>query len=401
MHYRSTARSLPLLALFPLVGACAKGGTEDTPQSEVKIAASHHLFGFRSLPGFGTFPVNPEVVVTDRGVLNLFDDSTYTITRPSGTSGSDRYAMAKNGDFSVYVTGSGREPSVVFRGGYSLNDSLANYCFTDRVSTPSSQSIGLFYGTKVTPGQVELEGAWHVLSLHTVFGQTLLSPDNVGRAASGAVSIAAGAAGTARAISGTGTQSTSAVTFGGTIQNVLQNGTGDGTCNLTLNYQLSGQTADSRVMYAVASNNHVMALDADETDGEAGMVFLVRKFDAPTTPVDPVRTTGTFLVGGHTLFVNPTNCGSDSFVGTVTLGSGGAFRLDAVGNNGQDFSYTGTYTLSSDGGMSIAISGTNETWFGAIDREYNTFTFVDGFLETRSNNLPEINLGLGVRVKAN
>ena len=396
MHSRFLAPSLLLL-----VTGCADGGKEDTPQSEVKIAASHHLFGFRSLGGFGTFPVQPEVVVTDRGVLNLFDDSTYTITRPSGTSGADRYALAKDGAFSIYVTGGGREPSVVFRGGYSLNDALANLCFTDRVSTPNSQSLGLYYGTKVTAGQIELEGAWHVLSLHTIFGQTLLSPDNVGRAASGALSIAAGAPGTARAISGSGTQGTATVTFGGTIQNVLQNNVGDGTCNLTMSFQLTGQTADSRVMYAAANNNTVMALDADETDGEAGMVFLVRKFDAPATPVDPVRATGTFLVGGHTLFVNPTNCGSDSFVGTVTLGSGGAFRLDAVGSNGQDFSYIGTYTLSVDGGMSIAISGTNETWFGAIDRDYNTFTFVDAFLETRSNNQPELNLGVGVRKKAN
>lgn len=394
MHTRTVVTSLFLLA-----AACSKGGEDDTPQSDVKIAASHHVFGFRSLPGFGTFPVKPEVVFTDRGVLNLFDDSRYSITRPTGTSGSDRYALAKDGVFAAYVTGSGREPSVVFQGGYDLNGTLANLFFTDRVSTPNSQSIGLYFGTKVTPGQIELAGAWHVLSLHTIFDQVLLSPENVGRAASGAVTIAAGNPGAARSISGSGTQGTSTVIFGGTIQNVLQGANGDGTCNLTMSYQLSGQTADSRVMYAAATTNHVLALDADETDGEAGLLFMVRKFDAPATPVDPVRTTGTFLVGGHTLFVNPTNCGSDTFVGQVTLGTGGAFRLDALGNQGQDFSYSGTYTLSSDGGMTIAIAGTNETWFGAIDRDYNTFTFVDGFVETRSNGHPELNIGIGVRKK--
>ncbi len=385
--------------LLASLAACSSGGEEDRPQSDVKIAASHHMFGFRSLSGFGTFPVKPEVVFTDRGVLNLSDDSTYTITRPSGSSSSDRYALENDGALSLYVTGGGRDPSVVFRGGYGLVDTIGTYQFTDRVSTPSSESIGLYYGCKVTPGQVELGGAWHLLSLHTVFDQTILSPENVGRAASGAVTIAAGNPGESRSISGSGTQGTATVTFGGAIQNLLQNNTGDGTCNLTLSYTLTGQTADSRVMYAVANDNQVFALDADETDGEAGMVFLVRKFDAPATPVDPVRVTGRFLVGGHTLFVNPTNCGSDSFVGVVTLSTGGGFRLDATGNQGIDFSYVGTYTLSSDGGMTIAIQGTNETWFAAIDRSYNAFSFVDGFLEARSNNQPELNLGLGVREK--
>ncbi len=398
-----------VLSLLVLTAACADGGEEDRPQSEVRFAATHHLYGYRSLRGFGTFPVPPAAVFTDRGTLNLFDDSTYTVTRSAGTSAADRYALENAGDWSVYATGSGREPSVVFQGAYSrvgagdltTPGTTPDFFFTDRVSTPSSESIGLYVGTRILTGQVELEGAWHVLSLHTVFGQSILSPENVARGARGGVAIAAGAAGTARAISGTGTQGSSGLTFSGTIQNLLTNGSGNGTCNLTVNYTVTGQPADARVMQAAATNNLVLALDDDESDNEAGLLFMVRKFDAPATPVDSVRVPGTFLIGGHTMFVNPSNSGSDTFIGVATLTAQGGFRLDAVGSDGADFTYVGTYTLAADGGITLVISGTNETWFAAIDRTYNTFVFVDDFLETRSNNIPEFNLAFGVRQKAN
>jgi hypothetical protein len=402
LHTHRTPHVLAL-ACLSIAAACADGGKQNRPQSEVKITASHHLFGFRSNGGFGTFPVPATVVATDRGQLNLFDDSTYTITRSSGTTGADRYALEADGALSVFVTGSGNEPSVLFRGGYSLagvNPVAADYQFTDRVSTPGSPKIGMFYGTRVVTGQVELEGGWHLLSLHTIFGATILSTENVGRGVHGGVSIAAGAAGTQRTISGagtqgTGTQGTSAVTFGGSIQNLLDgSNTGNGTCNLTVDYN-----GDSRVMLAAATDNAVFALDADDTDFEAGIGFLVRKFDAPATPVDSVRVPGSFLVGGHTLFVNPGNPGSDSFTGVVTLTAQGGFRLDGVGNTGADFAYSGSYVLAADGHLTVTISGTNETWFAAIDRSYQTLFFVDDFIELRSNNTPELNIGVGVRRK--
>ncbi|MBL8729799.1 MAG: hypothetical protein JNM25_15330 [Planctomycetes bacterium] len=402
MHTHRTSRVL-VLACLSIAAACADGGKETRPQSEVKLTASHHMFGFRSLAGFGTFPVPATAVTTDRGQLNLFDDSSYTIARTSGTSAADRYALETDGALSIFVTGSGSEPSVLFRGGYSLagvNPTTADYQFTDRVSTTNSPSIGLFYGTRVVTGQVELEGGWHLLSLHTIFGQTILSPENVGRGVHGGVSVGAGAAGTLRTVSGTGTQGTStqgtsAVTFGGSIQNLLDgSSTGDGSCNLTVAYN-----GDSRVMFAAASDNVVYGLDADETDGEAGILFLVRKFDAPATPVDSVRVPGSFLVGGHTLFVNPSNPGSDAFTGVVTLTAQGGFRLDGVGNSGADFAYSGSYVLAADGHLTVTISGTNETWFAAIDRSYQTLLFVDDFIELRSNNTPELNIGLGVRRK--
>ena len=387
---------VPVLTLT----SCADGGEEDSPQSEVTINASHHMFALRSLAGFGTFPPPTSAVVTESAVLDLFDASTYTVTSATGTSGQDRYAIEEAGPFTIYVTGNATEPSTAFLGAYSLVDDQPDYFFTDRVSTNASPRIGLFFGTQIIDGQVELEGGWHVLSMHVIFDQTILSPDNVGRGAHGAVSISAGDPGTQRTISGTGFQGTGALTFGGTVQNLLDgNDEGDGSLNLSLSYQLDGQSADERIIESAANENVIFGVDKNNGDGEAGLVTMVRKFNAPTTPVDSVRVPGTFLVGGHTLFVNPNNPGSDSFVGTVTLSSQGGFRLDAVGNTGADFQYIGTYTLSPDGGMELSIEGTNETWFAAIDKTYNTFTFIDDFEETRANNTPELNFGFGVREK--
>ena len=387
---------VPVLTLT----SCADGGEEDRPQSEVTINASHHMFALRSLAGFGTFPPPTSAVVTESAVLDLFDASTYTVTSATGTSGQDRYAIEEAGPFTIYVTGNATEPSTAFLGAYSLVDDQPDYFFTDRVSTNASPRIGLFFGTQIIDGQVELEGGWHVLSMHVIFDQTILSPDNVGRGAHGAVSISAGDPGTQRTISGTGFQGTGALTFGGTVQNLLDgNDEGDGSLNLSLSYQLDGQSADERIIESAANENVIFGVDKNNGDGEAGLVTMVRKFNAPTTPVDSVRVPGTFLVGGHTLFVNPSNPGSDSFVGTVTLSSQGGFRLDAVGNTGADFQYIGTYTLSPDGGMELSIEGTNETWFAAIDKTYNTFTFIDDFEETRANNTPELNFGFGVREK--
>lgn len=387
---------VPVLTL----ASCADGGEEDSPQSEVTKNASHHMFALRSLAGFGTFPPPTSAVVTESAVLDLFDASTYTVTSATGTSGQDRYAIEEAGPFTIYVTGNATEPSTAFLGAYSLVADQPDYFFTDRVSTSASLRIGLFFGTQIIAGQVELEGGWHVLSMHVIFDQTILSPDNVGRGAHGAVSISAGDPGTQRTISGTGFQGTGALTFGGTVQNLLDgNDEGDGSLNLSLSYQLDGQSADERIIESAANENVIFGVDKNNGDGEAGLVTMVRKFNAPTTPVDSVRVPGTFLVGGHTLFVNPSNPGSDSFVGTVTLSPQGGFRLDAVGNTGADFQYIGTYTLSQDGGMELSIEGTSETWFAAIDKTYNTFTFIDDFEESRPNNTPELNFGFGVREK--
>ncbi len=387
---------LPVLVL----SACAEGGKEDRPLSEVTVQSPHHLFALRSQISLGALPIATDTVVTQHGTLNLFDDSTYTLTQNASTSGADRYALATDGAFSIFVTGNATEPSTLFLGAYGQVANEPDYFFTDRVSTPNSARVGMFFGTRVVSGQIELEGDWHLLSLHTIFGQSLLSPSNIGRAAHGQVTMGDGDPGTTRTIMGMGFQGTSGLTFGGTVANLLDGeGNGDGSLSMSLSYQLAGQSADSRAIQSAATDNVIFGVDENDGDGEAGFVTMIRQFDAPTTPVDSVRVPGTFLVGGHTVFVNPSNAGTDAFVGVVTLTPQFRFTLDATGNSGADFTYTGTWVLADDGGMTITIDNTNETWFAAIDLSYNTFAFVDDFEELRQNNTPELNFGFGVRRK--
>lgn len=410
-----SASVLPALLLLP---SCADGGKTTIPPSEVAVSASHYALSFRTLPGFGAFPLSGSKVFAGRNTFLMADNGNYTITPlPSGTSTTDRYALARQGALSVYITGSGRDPSVVFNGAYDLvNQTSTSLFFTDRISAGNSTAIGLYYGTRILSGQAELAGDWHVLSLHTIFALQSATPnaDNIGRGMHGAVTIATGQPGTLRAISGTGRESTSLrtppqlpITLGGNITNQLDgNGQGDGKCFGALDYD-----TDSRTYDAVYGPGVLYAIDSDKTDGSAGMIMLVQKFDNPTTPADPTRMAGTFYVGGHTLFVNPSNSGADTFVGTLVLSApvaaAGTFRLDAQSHNGVDFSYTGSYTVNTltgqanayDGGITLRTNGTNETWFAAISRDYNTLILVDDWLETRANNTPELNLLVGTRQK--
>ncbi|MFN9755453.1 MAG: hypothetical protein ACK58X_03460 [Planctomycetota bacterium] len=398
------------LLLVSLLAACADGGKEDRPASEVRFSASHHLLGFKTLRGFGAFPVQGSVVFPDRAQFNLFDDSSYNLVRSGSTSGRETYKLANDGALSVFVTGGGNEPSTVFSGAYgrvgaanlTAPGATPDFVFTDRVSTPNSQSIGMFYGTKVVDAALDLRGDWHVFSLHVVLGAAVPAPDNVARAVHGNLNAAGLSADANLNLAGTGFQSDSSgvpapgLGLAGSLRFLLDGATGDGTCNLTLQYD-----ADQRVMRAVTSGNALFALDDDKSDGEAGIALLVREFDdaAPATSLDVDRVDGTFLVGGHTMFINPSNSGSDSFVGTVVLSTNGGFTLDAVGNQGIDFRYTGTWTAQANGKLTFAVDGTNETWHGAIDRSYNTLVLVDDFVVTRSSNVPELNLVLGVRKK--
>jgi hypothetical protein len=398
------------LLLCSLLAACADGGKEDRPASEVRFSAAHHLFGFKTLRGFGAFPVQGSVVFTDRAQFNLFDDSTYNLVRTTGTSGRETYKLGNDGTLSVFLTGGGNEPSTVFTGAYgrvgasNLTEpgDTPDYFFTDRVSTPNSQSIGLFYGTKKVDAALDLRGDWHVFSLHAVLGAAVQAPDNVARAVHGTVNAAGATADANLTLAGTGFQSdtsgipSAGLNLGGSLRFLLDGATGDGSCNFTLAYD-----ADQRVMRAATGGDTLFALDDDETDGEAGIALLVREFDdsSTTTSLAADRVDGTFLVGGHTMFINPSNSGSDSFIGTVVLSTNGGFRLDALGNQGIDFSYVGEWTSQANGKLTFTVNGTNETWHGAIDRSYNTLVIVDDFVETRSNNVPELNLLLGVRKK--
>ena len=419
------------LLFLVLLGACAEGGDEDKPQSEVQIATTNHLFWFRTLPGFATFPPDPSEVFTGCGLLEMNEDSTYSLFSVCDSSippsAPDSYALANDCELRLFVRGNGFSPTTVFLGGYEHTANQPDLFFTDRVTVSGSASVGLYYGTELESGTVDLEGNWHLMSMHVMVGvgsgNPVISPRNVGRTAYGSCSVAANPPpptppsppGSLLAISGEGLESGSdpvqlPVTFGGSIQELLLPGSppaGDGTVNLTVDYG-----ADSRVFRAAAGQDIVMALDDDESDGSAGMLFLTRQFDdTPGNQLDDDDVVGVYLIGGQTLFVNPANSGSDTFIGTLELFAGGggsaprAFRLDAQGVQA-DFSYQGTYSFLDDpqnpgvltGGLELTVDGqTNERWFAAISRSYDTITLVDAVVEDRANNTPELNLLIGVR----
>ena len=88
------------------------------------------------------------------------------------------------------------------------------------------------------------------------------------------------------------------------------------------------------------------------------------------------------------------------FSGHTTIeGSRYDFRLDAVNNIGQDFSYSGSFEADDTnlGAIELEVDGTDETWFGAVGEGDDTIVLVDNFIESRLNNQVELNLIIAVR----
>ena len=132
-----------------------------------------------------------------------------------------------------------RRPKIRFLGGYGLAGATNHYYFTDRFLASQTSSVGLFLGVRVVPGTANLQGAWHVLSLHVIFsGSQVLDPGNVGRASAGSLTIDS-----AGAMSGTGLESTKAtLTYGGTARPFE-----DGRVDLSLTFQ-DAQRTDTRLI---------------------------------------------------------------------------------------------------------------------------------------------------------
>jgi hypothetical protein len=373
------------LALLPLLAACAEGGGEDRPRGEVRIAASHHFFALTGERRFD-FPVNPAEVGSDRGILKLLDDSTYTIQRGNQESGAADYALSRPGDLSLTVPISARQ-NTRYTGAYGLAGNTGVVHFVDRFSPSATSQVGLFFGVPVAGGAPNLAGDWHAFTQHVVFSASpVQDPRNVGRAAAGTLTVVA-----ANTFTGTLAESSRA--------NLAANGAlrpfNDGRVDVDLAVREGSGPPDNRVFLGAAAGTLLLAVDADDTDGEAGLLAMVRK---RTGRADLTLLAGTYLIGLETVFVNPGNCGLDAAVGTLTISANGDFRLEAVGSNAADFTYTGTMRLADDGALTITVPATNETWAGAIDQEYRSIVVVDHFVEQRSGSKPpELNLLLGVR----
>ncbi len=382
MALRST-----LSLLLTLLGiSCAEGGEEDRPLSEVLITASHHMWALQSDRAFSTFPIPMAEMASDRGVLTLDDQSLYTVTRNGQASGTDDYALAEDGVLSILVSQGARLPRIRFSGAYGIEGDTGTYFFTDRFTAQTSQRIGLFWGTEVVDPTPDLEGDWHVFSQHVIFASSIVpDPNNVGRAFGGTLAVD-----DMDDITGSGLESTGAnITLTGNVASFA-----DGRVDVTLDYA-GPQTSDTRTFHGSVGPGIILGLDPDETTGESGLIAMMAH---RTTPADRDDFAGTYLLGLHTIFVNPTNPGTDVAFGTVTFNDTDGFSLDATGADGQDFSYSGTYVLDDDGTLTLTVPGTSETWMGAVDEEYHTVVFVDNFIEARAGaKPPELNLFLALR----
>jgi hypothetical protein len=385
-------RRLAILTSCVLGAACAQGGDEDRPTSEVKIEANHHMFGLGGRHQFSEFPIPLDQVGTDRGTLIMREDSSYRIQRAAGTSGAETYALEKSGLLSILIDQGARRSKIRFLGAYGLEGATNRYYFTDRHLASETSRVGMFFGVRVVPGTANLEGDWHLFSLHAIFSKSqVLNPANVGRAASGTVAVDA-----AGKITGSGLESTRAtLQFTGDVRAF-----DDGRVDLTVVFK-DAQVTDERLFSSAAGPGIVVGIDEieqkeiDDKGGEAGMIVWLRK---RTGTADKSLLAGSFHLGAHTIFVNPTNSGFDAANGTLSFTAAGAFRIEAVGTNGVEFKYTGTYTLADDGALVLTVDGTKETWAGAVDQEYKTVLLCDNFVEERTGNKPpELNLFVGIR----
>ncbi|MEM7199389.1 MAG: hypothetical protein AAF628_03930 [Planctomycetota bacterium] len=385
---RSLSCSAPALLVASLLTvACAEGGDEDRPESEVLVQASHHLFALLSVAEFSEFPLNPGEAGFDRGILVMQDDGRYRVSRDGQTSDTDDYALEESGALSIFVNQGARRPIIRFSGAYGLQGDTGRYYFTDRFSTTEAPAIGLFWGTRIVSGAPNLEGAWHVFSQHLIYGtaSSLLDPNNVGRTLGGRLSIDS-----AGMVAGVGVQSGGVnVDLSGTAQ-----GFADSRADLNLVYA-DPQVTDTRAFFCGVDRNLMLGVDEDEADGESGLIALVRH---RTTAADRSALAGTYHLGVHTVFVSPSRPGTDVAQGTLTFNATGGFSLEAVGADGESFSYSGTYLLADDGALSLSVPGTNENWRGAVDQDYRTVVVADAFIEDRTApKPPELNLFFGIR----
>lgn len=428
---RRSLLSLSVLPLVSLVGSgCSDGGGKEIPEGQVQVSQSHYVWGFNSPTFFREFPLEPTEIAPVWGTFTMGSASDYQIVL-NGTGGNDTYALEDSGDLSVFISPGERSARILFQGAYGLGGNNGTYLFTDRFTSNSSNNIGVFWGTKIISDPADVEGGWHVFTQHVIFDEAL----RVGQTLAGSLDIDA-----AGDITGMGAESGRAtITLGGKA-----NSFGDSRIDLTLEYTDS-LTTDTRIFICGAGERFayqpptpppppppppppgglvpavspfgtydptgtpaapsqpairqtpgvILGLDADDSDGEAGLIAMVAK---RIDPADKTKLVGQYLVGLHTIFVDLVNAGTDSAFGTLTFDDTDAFELVGRGSGGVAFTYTGSYVLEDDGKLTLTVSATNETWVGAVDQSYQVVTIADNVIESRSGNKPpELNLFVAIR----
>ena len=371
---------------------CSSGGSRDSFSSAIKLAANHYLFGFVGRPNFPAFPTTVADVQTVDGRFFMMDDGKYEMRESNGTllAQSD-YSLDADGTFAIAVPSS--TTTLVYRGAYGLEGDSGDVLLTDRVGS----GVGVYFGTPIVQGNPDLPamvGDWHVFTLHAILAPPASVPDEdlVGLAFGGSMSLAADGS-----FTGNGVESESgAVSISG-VANDFQ-AFADGLFALEITFDPPTRPDYQRGFVAGGGPRFLAGVDENDSgnDPAAGSILMLRKRTAGYAAADLA---GTYKLGMLTVFIRPSASGMDSALGVLELTANGDFRIDASNNLGQDFSYTGTWTATADGGLTFATSGTNETWLGAFDDDYDTIVFVDPFKEIRPSLQKELNLGMAIRPK--
>lgn len=376
-------RPIVLAGLAIVLAACAQGGTQDRVQSEVKISADHHMFGFKGEQAFPQFPIRSVDLQVESGILTFDDQSQWKL---DGQAGS-RYDLAKTGAL-VFRVPNGRSADLAFQGAYGLSGDTGLFFFADTVKP----KVGLFFGARTVRAAANVTGDFHVFSLLVLTStNTVVDPDNVARAFAGSITTDATGnvtAGAARESTGTD------LTLTGSLRAFT-----DGSVEVGLSLDTTSTrvprafTAAATVTQSQPITTSVMLGHETADNDAAGMVALVRKRDGRANVSDLA---GEFWVGALTVFANPTNAGVEGSYGTLTLTNTGGWRLDAK-DSSTTYRLSGTFEIDADGTMRLTNNATREQWLGAFDQDYQTVVFVDHDLAGTTASRPELNLFLGLR----
>jgi hypothetical protein len=371
------------LPLAWLLSACAEGGKQDRIESEVKVTADHHMFGFKAEQAFPQFPVRSEDLQVESGLLGFNDQSQWTL---DGRAGS-RYELAKTGAL-VFRVPNGRSADLVFQGGYGLSGDTGLFFFADTVKP----KVGLFFGARTVRATANVTGDFHVFALTVLTtANAVVDPDNVARALAGSLTTDASGEVTA----GTAAESSGAtLTLRGDLRAF-----NDGSVEVGLSLDTASTrtprsfTAAATVTQSQPVTTSVLLGHETADNDAAGMIALVRKRDGRANLADLA---GDFWVGALTVFANPSNAGAEGSYGTLTITSTGGWRLDARDST-TTYRLSGTLTIDANGAMRLTNNATREEWKGAFDQDYQTLVIADNDIAGTSASRPELNLFLALR----
>gem|GEM_PF-3486617 len=402
MNDRPRRFRLSALLLLALAGACSKGGEQTT--SPVKLAQDSFFLSLGAAARITTFPIPVSVLSASDGLLLLADDGRYrTQNPPRSPSSPSPYFLDEDGRLRLRVPLSTFNVNATFYGAMDLNGKAALF-FVDRVR--KNRDIGkdrprLFLAVPKISGSPNLKGGWHALGSTLEFAKagTPVSADRIGRAFAGTLNFdAAGNLSNSSWTDSTGSRGT-LVLVGGKAKTFS-----GGELELTLD--LKGRAATGVQSYSGAVGKHLaVLLDGDPTDGNAGLLVLVRK---QANPPDKTKLVGTWWIGTHTIFNNPNDpipnksievsAGSDAAEGTLTLDDKGGFEIRITGILGTSFGYKGTWKTAPNGGILLREADQARDWVGAVDPDHGYLVFSDAVTRSASRRTDyEIGLWFGVK----